>query len=62
LNSFKLGLEVRADVSANLFKSLQVRTIEDFSAPLGHKDPHDTGYDGNPENDPDDRVKWSIPA
>jgi hypothetical protein len=24
--------------------------------------PHDTGYDDNAENDPDDRVKWSIPA
>ena len=35
---FQLGLEVRADVSANLFKSLQVSNIEDFSAPLGHKD------------------------
>ena len=34
---FQLGLEVRADVSANLFKSLQMSNIEDFSAPLGHK-------------------------
>jgi len=34
---FQLGLEVRADVSANLFKSLQVSNIEDFSAPLGYK-------------------------
>ena len=24
--------------------------------------PHDTGYDDNAENDPDDRVKWSIPG
>jgi hypothetical protein len=22
--------------------------------------PHDTSRDGNPENDPDDHVKWSI--
>ena len=34
----RLGFEVRADVSANLLKSLQVSNIEDFSAPLGHKD------------------------
>jgi hypothetical protein len=24
--------------------------------------PRDTGYEGNPENDPDDHVKWSISA
>jgi hypothetical protein len=35
---FQLGLEIRANVSANLFKSLQVSNIEDLSAPLGHKD------------------------
>jgi hypothetical protein len=35
---FQLGLEIRANISANLFKSLQVSNIEDLSAPLGDKD------------------------
>ena len=34
---FQFCLEISANISANLFKSLQVSNIEDFSAPLGHK-------------------------